>query len=77
MSGGILASSLLTHAKWGAISATAFKTHLAFDVANGLLAASAPWLFGFSENRRARSAPPSGCFRSRRKWNKKNNFYKK
>ncbi len=55
LSGGILASSLATRAEWGLFGGISFKTHLALDVANGLLAASAPWLFGFSENKRARN----------------------
>jgi hypothetical protein len=48
---------------------------LALDVANGLLAVSAPRLFGFSENKRARnffssrahSASQRDCFHNRRK----------
>ena len=55
LAGGILVSSLLTRAEWGLVGALSFKTHLALDVANGLFAASAPYLFGFSENKRARN----------------------
>lgn len=55
LAGGILTSSLLTRAEWGAIPAISFKTHLFLDVANGILAAGAPWLFGFSDNKRARN----------------------
>lgn len=55
LAGGILASSLLTRAEWGLVGGISFKTHLALDVANGVLAAGAPWLFGFSENKRARN----------------------
>ena len=55
LGGGILGSSLLTRAEWGAVPAISFKTHLVLDVVNGLFAASAPWVFGFSENRRARN----------------------
>ncbi|MCU1288466.1 MAG: hypothetical protein JWN60_695 [Acidobacteria bacterium] len=55
VSSGILASSFLTRAEWGLIPAISYKTHLALDVANGLFAASAPWLFGFSRNKRARN----------------------
>lgn len=55
LAGGILISSLLTRAEWGLVPAISFKAHLALDVANGLFAASAPYLFGFSENKRARN----------------------
>ena len=55
LSVGILSTSLLTRAEWGAVPTISFKTHLALDVANGVLAAGAPWLFGFSENKRARN----------------------
>ena len=55
LAGGILTGSLLTRAEWGAVPVISFKTHLALDVANGILAASAPWLFGFAENTRARN----------------------
>jgi hypothetical protein len=33
-----------------------FKAHLALDVANGLLAAGAPWLFGIARHKAARNA---------------------
>ena len=56
LSGGILVGSLLTRAEWGAVSVISFKAHLVFDVANGLFAAGAPWLFGFADNKRARNA---------------------
>lgn len=55
LAGGILVGSLLTRAEWGAVSVVSYKAHLAFDVANGLFAASAPWLFGFADNKRARN----------------------
>ncbi len=55
LAGGILVGSLLTRAEWGAVSVLPYKAHLAFDVANGLFAASAPWLFGFARNKRARN----------------------
>lgn len=55
MSVGILLSSLLTRAEWGLLPAISFKAHLALDVANGLFALGAPWLFGFSDNERARN----------------------
>lgn len=46
LAGGIFVSSLLTRAEWGFVAAIPFKAHLALDVANGLFAAAAPWLFG-------------------------------
>lgn len=55
LAGGILISSLLTRAEWGLVPTISFKTHPALDVANGLFAAGAPYLFGFSENKRARN----------------------
>ena len=55
LAGGVLTSSLLTRAEWGAVPVISFKTHLFLDVANSLLAASAPWLFGFAGNKRARN----------------------
>ena len=55
LAGGILVSSLLTRAEWGLVSGISFKTHLFLDVANGIFAGCAPYLFGFSENKRARN----------------------
>lgn len=55
LSGGILASSLFTRAEWGLVKVMPYKTHLTLDTLNGALAAAAPWLFGFSENARARN----------------------
>lgn len=56
LAGGILTTSLLTRAEWGLVGALSFKTHLALDVANGLFAASAPFLFGFARDKKARNA---------------------
>lgn len=55
LAAGILTSSLLTRAEWGLVGAISFKTHLFLDVANGLFAASAPFLFGFASDKRARN----------------------
>ncbi len=55
MSGGVLLSALLTRAEWGLVRAIPFKTHLVLDVASGILAVGAPYLFGFSGNKRARN----------------------
>lgn len=54
-SGAILASSLLTRAEWGAFKVMPYKTHLMLDVAVGLFSLSAPWLFGFANNAKARN----------------------
>ena len=55
MSGGVLLSALLTRAEWGVVRVIPFKTHLALDLASGILAFGAPYLFGFSKNKRARN----------------------
>lgn len=55
LGGGVLTSSLLTRAEWGAVPVISFKTHLLLDIVNGIFAVGAPWLFGFSENKRARN----------------------
>jgi hypothetical protein len=55
LSGSILASSLLTRAEWGLLKVLPYKAHLAADTAVGLLSLSAPWLFGFANNTRARN----------------------
>lgn len=56
LAGGILMSSLFTRAEWGLFKTMPYKAHLVLDVANGALAASAPWLFGFAKNKAARSS---------------------
>lgn len=55
MAGGILVQSLMTKAEWGAVKVLPFKRHLQMDLATGLFAAGAPWLFGFAKNKRARN----------------------
>ena len=55
LSSGILTSSLLTRAEWGAFKVIPYKVHLVLDVVGGLTALSAPWLFGFAKNRKARN----------------------
>lgn len=54
--GSILLSSLFTRAEWGLFKVIPYKTHLILDVSVGLFSVSAPWLFGFSKNRKARNA---------------------
>ncbi|QIX61906.1 hypothetical protein FY528_04640 [Hymenobacter lutimineralis] len=56
LSGTALASSLLTRAEWGLVKAIPFKAHLALDAVSSLTALSAPWVFGFARNSRARNA---------------------
>ena len=51
----ILVSSLLTRAEWGVFKTMPYKTHLFLDRVGGLTARSAPWLFGFAGNERARN----------------------
>ncbi len=52
----IFLTSILTRAEWGVVKVLPFKAHLGLDVAAGLFTASAPWLFGFSNNAKARTA---------------------
>lgn len=54
--GGVLTATLFTRAEWGLVKAIPFKTHLTLDVVVGALTLTAPWLFGFSGNTRARNA---------------------
>src|SRR4028118_1472397 len=54
VSGGVLLTSLLTRYELGLIRVLPFKAHLAADVAVGLLTLGAPFLFGFSRNKKAR-----------------------
>ena len=55
LSSTILASSLMTRAEWGAFKVMPYKAHLVLDVVGGLAGLSAPWLFGFASDRRARN----------------------
>ena len=52
---GLMASTVLTRAEWGVCKILPFKAHLALDVAVSLFALAAPWLFGFSNNTKARN----------------------
>ena len=51
----ITLSTVLTRAEWGVLRVMPYRAHLAIDVANGLFAAAAPWLFGFADDTRARN----------------------
>jgi hypothetical protein len=53
--GKVLLTSLLTRYELGVIRVLPFKAHLAADVVLGLLTLSAPFMFGFSRNKKARN----------------------
>lgn len=55
LSSTILASSLVTRAEWGVFKLVPYKAHLVLDVVGGLAGLSAPWLFGFAKDRKARN----------------------
>ncbi|OUJ70470.1 SPW repeat domain-containing protein [Hymenobacter crusticola] len=55
LSGTVLLSSLFTRAEWGPIRVMPYKAHLTIDTLGGLTALTAPWLFGFARNKRARN----------------------
>jgi hypothetical protein len=55
LSSSILASSLVTRAEWGVFKVMPYKAHLVFDALGGLTALTAPWLFGFAKDRKARN----------------------
>ena len=55
LSSTVLISSLFTRAEWGPIRVMPYKAHLAIDTVGGLTALTAPWLFGFAKNRKARN----------------------
>jgi hypothetical protein len=53
--GKVLLTSLLTRYELGVIRVLPFKAHLAADVVLGLLTMGAPFMFGFSRNKKARN----------------------
>lgn len=55
ISGGVLASTLLTRAEWGVWKLVPYKAHLTLDFAAGLGTMALPWLAGFARDRRARN----------------------
>ncbi|GAB2524172.1 SPW repeat domain-containing protein [Spirosoma aerophilum] len=55
ISGGVLASSLLTRYEWGVWKVIPFNAHLAADAAVSAFSLASPWLLGFSKNKRARN----------------------
>jgi hypothetical protein len=50
-----LANALFTRAEWGAVKVLPYRAHLAIDAGTGVAALAAPWMFGFSNDRRARN----------------------
>ena len=50
-----LVNTLFTRAEWGVVKVMPYKAHLAVDAVTGVAALAAPWLFGFSNDRRARN----------------------
>lgn len=55
LGGGAVLYSFFTKYEWGVVPLIPFKGHLAVDFAANLFALSAPWLFSFSENTKARN----------------------
>jgi hypothetical protein len=55
VSGGVLASTLLTRAEWGVWKLMPYKAHLTLDFAAGLGTMALPWLAGFARHRRVRN----------------------
>ena len=56
MSGTVMLSSLFTRAEWGLYKVMPYKTHLILDFSVGAFSIAAPWVFGFSKNKKARNA---------------------
>ena len=55
LSSTVLVSSFFTRAEWGPVRVMPYKAHLAIDAIGGLTALTAPWVFGFAKNRKARN----------------------
>ncbi|GEO05727.1 hypothetical protein AAE02nite_33910 [Adhaeribacter aerolatus] len=55
MGSGALLYSVFTRYELGLFRVMPFKTHLMIDLAANALAVTAPWLFGFAHNQRARN----------------------
>ncbi|PIQ20680.1 MAG: hypothetical protein COW65_13610 [Cytophagales bacterium CG18_big_fil_WC_8_21_14_2_50_42_9] len=53
LGGGALLYSLFTRYELGMFKLMPFKTHLAIDLASNIAALAAPWVLGFSQNKRA------------------------
>ena len=55
LSATVLVNTILTRAEWGVVRVLPFKTHVANDLATGIVAAAAPWLGGFADRKIARN----------------------
>jgi hypothetical protein len=55
LSGTVPVSSLLTRAEWGPTPVMPYKAHLTIHTIGGMTALTAPWLFEFAKNRKARN----------------------
>jgi len=53
---GALGYTLLTKARWGLVPLIPFKKHLLIDFSVSCFAVAAPWLFGFSTEKKAATA---------------------
>ena len=53
---GALAYTVFTKAEWGLVKVLPFKAHLVIEAAASLFTLSAPWVFGFAHNTKARNA---------------------
>ncbi|WP_198170292.1 SPW repeat domain-containing protein [Mucilaginibacter arboris] len=53
---GTLTYTLFTRAEWGLFKLIPFKAHLITDFTAGIFTLGAPWLFNFSQNKKARNA---------------------
>lgn len=51
----VLGYSMITDMKGSAAKLIPYRTHAAIDFGSGLLSLAAPWLLGFSKNKRARN----------------------
>lgn len=52
---GVITSAMTTKAEWSPIKLIPFKVHLITDLAVGIFITSAPFLFGFAGNKKARN----------------------
>lgn len=53
LSGVVFTTTALTRAEWGAVKLLPYKKHLVFDAVVSTVAIAAPWLLGFSGNKKA------------------------
>ena len=53
LSAAVFTSTIMTRAEWGAVKIIPYKKHLVIDAIGSTLAIAAPWLLGFSNNKKA------------------------